>query len=400
VSPVWQYADADPACVRSPELSCLTTRNCADESKAVYQAMAECLDLNLGELLNGMDPAVLDRTTIVFVGDNGTPSKVQESSFNQGSGRGKGSVYENGLRVPYIVADGATWRSGAAGVISSPGRTSSAPVHTTDLYATVLEAALGTPAATVDSRSFLGCFTDDSEDCGFPDTGGYAEQIAEENGQVSEASAAVRIGTDKMIFSYNVENACVNTKQFDLAADPFELTPLAAANQETDVLRDRFTSLYLGTSSWADGVPYCEGSASDPDDDDVAAPSTEEGTDPQSGGGDVGAEPTAPAEPTQGEQGTATVEPPADDQADQGDGTVPETRGPPARVASAADADLRAPAEPTPNAAPAADDAEEAAPALSCTTVPGPPMAMLAVLLPIVGMRRRRAPTHRTTGDS
>jgi arylsulfatase A-like enzyme len=258
VSPVWQYSDVDPTCVRSAELSCLATRNCSNESKAVYQAMAECLDLNLDELLNGMDPAVLDRTTIVFVGDNGTPSQVQEGSFNQGSNRGKGSVYENGLRVPYIVADGATWRSGAAGVISSPGRTSSAPVHTTDLYATVLEAALGTPAATLDSRSFLGCFTDDSDDCGFADSGGYAEQIAEDNGRISSASAAVRIGTDKMTFAYNASKVCYSTKQYNLTADPFELTPLTAKNVNSTALRNRFTSLHLGTSSWADGLAACD----------------------------------------------------------------------------------------------------------------------------------------------
>lgn len=128
----WGYGDADPACVRSPELACLATETCADPARAVYQGLAECMDLHVEALLAGLDADVLDDTLVVFVGDNGTPSVVQEGDWI-GAG-GKGTAHENGLRVPLVVADGATLRTGAAGRIAFPGRTVAAPVHVLDLW--------------------------------------------------------------------------------------------------------------------------------------------------------------------------------------------------------------------------------------------------------------------------
>jgi arylsulfatase A-like enzyme len=108
-----------------------------------YRAALEALDTELGRLLGGIRPAVLARTTVILVGDNGTPKDA--TTEPTAPHPAKGSMYEGGVHVPLIVA--------GAGV-TRPGREVRFPVNTVDVHATVLD-LLRVPAngAAIDSVS-------------------------------------------------------------------------------------------------------------------------------------------------------------------------------------------------------------------------------------------------------
>ncbi len=102
------------------------------------RAAVEALDTELGRLLDALDPAVLARTTIVFLGDNGTDDIATDAPFLPD--HAKGTVYEGGVNVPLIVAGPR---------VAHPGSECGALVQTLDLFATVAEIAGVDPAAVV-----------------------------------------------------------------------------------------------------------------------------------------------------------------------------------------------------------------------------------------------------------
>ncbi len=112
-----------------------------------YKKSIACLDSQIGRLINALDSQVLKNTTIILIGDNGVPVDVAEAPIR--SSRAKGTLYQGGIRVPFIVSDGYylvhpvdEWealRIDRVGRVSKPGRRESALVHTIDLFATILE---------------------------------------------------------------------------------------------------------------------------------------------------------------------------------------------------------------------------------------------------------------------
>lgn len=103
-----------------------------------YEASIEAMDTEIGNLLASVNRST---TMIIFIGDNGTPGQVIQSPYN--STRAKGSLYEGGTRVPFII-NGPD--------VVSPGRTVTEFVHVVDLFATILDIA-GIPSTAEDSRS-------------------------------------------------------------------------------------------------------------------------------------------------------------------------------------------------------------------------------------------------------
>ena len=121
-----------------------------------YRASIEAMDTEIGRLLNSMDPAVLAETTVIFIGDNGTPTAVSPETV-RGS---KGTLWEGGVHVPCIV-------SGPA-VSGSLNRTNDETIMFVDFFKTMLEAA-GLDAddhvpdgAATDSVSFAAHLTDEN----------------------------------------------------------------------------------------------------------------------------------------------------------------------------------------------------------------------------------------------
>lgn len=102
-----------------------------------YEAMIRALDEMLGRMLAQID---LERTLVVVVGDNGTPSSVAPDPA-----RAKNTTFERGIRVPLVIAGGPTRK---------PGRVSRELVHVADLWSTIVEAGGGDPSSAT-SRSLL-----------------------------------------------------------------------------------------------------------------------------------------------------------------------------------------------------------------------------------------------------
>ena len=116
---------------------------------ATYLAALDHLDRSIGRLRKGLgDLGVADRTLLVFLSDNGgvheqydakdflSPRppplrlRVMEREFDNAPLRaGKGSAYEGGIRVPFIVSGPGLAR----------GRVEPTPVHVTDLLPTLFE---------------------------------------------------------------------------------------------------------------------------------------------------------------------------------------------------------------------------------------------------------------------
>lgn len=92
-----------------------------------YMAMIESLDYEVGRLLDAMTPVEKANTTIIFIGDNGTPENVLQD-YEQD--RGKETLYQGGVHVPMFVSGYGVTRM---------GETEASLVNVIDIYATILE---------------------------------------------------------------------------------------------------------------------------------------------------------------------------------------------------------------------------------------------------------------------
>ncbi len=105
------------------------TQSPVNNNRQRYIAMIEAMDFEIGRLLDNIDPVVLANTTIIFIGDNGTPNRVLQ---NFPGGNGKGSIYQGGIHIP-MFACGAK--------VTRQNEWDESLVNVTDIYATVLELA-------------------------------------------------------------------------------------------------------------------------------------------------------------------------------------------------------------------------------------------------------------------
>jgi len=181
--------------------------------KKYFKAMNEAMDREIGRVFDSLTVYNLwANTDIIFIGDNGNDSPVAQSS------PAKGSVYQGGLQVPMII-------SGPS--VKSPNRTSDALVHTTDLFATILElfghgqwASQIPSSKPVDSKSLLPILKNTSlevHDWVFAEV--FKGPAPESDGKT------IRNKTFKFI---QLDNG--NKKLFNLAQDPNEKTNLYSAN--------------------------------------------------------------------------------------------------------------------------------------------------------------------------
>lgn len=170
----------------------------------VYQADIQALDTEIGRLLAEVD---LSTTLVIFVGDNGVPPPVKDTAT--GLRDAKGSAYEGGVRVPLFVAGAGVTRRGREDDL----------FVTTDLYATILDAA-GVPVSHVnDSYSIKPLFTDEAASSGR--THSFSE--------VSSGTAQRRYGLRDTRFK--LDNDLGQWGLYDLATDPKEATNLFANPQ-------------------------------------------------------------------------------------------------------------------------------------------------------------------------
>ena len=177
-----------------------------------YQAMVEALDTEVGRLFASIPTRALERTNIIFLGDNGTPGQVTQPPFDPD--RAKGTLYEGGINVPLII-------SGPQ--VTVPGSESAVLVNTTDLFATALEMmgvdvhASLPPDSVLDSLSLLPLLQGREFE---PRLFVYAERFRDDQ---QTPSTGQTIGNDTFKL---IRFALFPEEFYDLSVDPFETTDL------------------------------------------------------------------------------------------------------------------------------------------------------------------------------
>lgn len=126
-----------------------------------YAAMISSVDDSLGRIMKTLDELGLaDNTVLIFTSDNGGVGGYVREGIKQGGDTtdnaplrsGKGSLYEGGTRVPFIVR----W----PGVTEAGSQCDVASIHV-DIYPTLLElSGAPEPSHTLDGESLVPLFRD------------------------------------------------------------------------------------------------------------------------------------------------------------------------------------------------------------------------------------------------
>jgi arylsulfatase A-like enzyme len=203
------------------------TGKCSGE--ALQRAMTNSMDTLVGKLLAGVDR--LDRNTVViYIGDNGTPMYGRpqldfiDNLYITRKGRGKGTVYESGARVPLAIR--------GPGIVAN--RVNGEYVHAADLFPTILGLAGLKSPQQVPTGDGKGTQAVDGQSLA-PILAGKAKTVRDPNqGYLlteslnlmtnSTRQVAARNGTYKVICTEKVEPAACEF--YNLIADPLEEFPL------------------------------------------------------------------------------------------------------------------------------------------------------------------------------
>jgi len=174
----------------------------------VYKADIQALDTELGRLLKEVD---LEKTVVIFIGDNGTPAEVKDKGAKiRGS---KGSAYEGGVRVPFIVTGAGVTRRGRTDDL----------VVTTDLYATILSLTGIDVSHVNNSYSLKPVLSDRAA------TSGRTLSFSETSNGSSNRRYALKDSRYKIVSNLG------KRELYDLVADPLETTDLYASPAYTAV---------------------------------------------------------------------------------------------------------------------------------------------------------------------
>jgi arylsulfatase A-like enzyme len=206
-----------------PELAKYYEGKITDDSvhrHAEYAAMVHTLDVNVGRLLDALERlGVADNTIVIFLSDNGGYTNTldgQQITGNAPLRSGKGSLYEGGTRIPFIVK----WPEH-----TRPGTVSDAPVATMDLYPTLHE-MLGIDAEAPndegqDGLSLVPLLTGKAEGVNRDTLYWHYPHYYFNTAPVS----AIRDGDWKLISYYEDDRV----ELYNLAEDPGEATNLSTA---------------------------------------------------------------------------------------------------------------------------------------------------------------------------
>jgi arylsulfatase A-like enzyme len=171
-----------------------------------YAAMIQSLDESVGRIAARLEELKLtENTVLIFSSDNGglggydrteAPSDKKGNTSNAPLRGGKGTLYEGGIRVPFIVR----W----PGVVR-PGTTSDVPLAHIDIYPTFVNLAGGTPRPgyTLDGVSFAPVLRNPQATLAreaiywhFP---GYLESYVHANGWRTSPVGAMHAGDFKLL---------------------------------------------------------------------------------------------------------------------------------------------------------------------------------------------------------
>jgi len=203
-----------------------------------FATLVEGMDKSLGDILDHLNTlGIAENTCVIFLGDNGSDAPLghEHAIACAAPLRGKkGSHYEGGTRVPFIVAwanpDGQANSQKrvpiAAGVVQNQ------PANVCDIFPTVLALAQGdTPQGhPIDGDSLVSLFTgkaDESLDSSFLMHFPHAPHR-------SNHWSSLRDGDWKVIYHYFPTNDSNHGhyQLFNLASDPSESNNLASTHPE------------------------------------------------------------------------------------------------------------------------------------------------------------------------
>lgn len=204
-----------------------------------YAAMIQSVDESVGRIMARLEELKLaDNTIIIFSSDNGglggyqrtePPSEKKGFTDNAPLRGGKGTLYEGGLRVPFIVR----W----PGVVPA-GRTSEVPLAHVDVYPTLLDLARATPhpGYTLDGVSFAAVLRDPSAPpprrpifWHFP---GYLESYVHDRGWRTGPVGAIHSGDFKLLEFFETDTVELYNLRDDLGESRNLATQAPAKVQE------------------------------------------------------------------------------------------------------------------------------------------------------------------------
>lgn len=173
-----------------------------------YMAAIEAMDFQIGRVLDGMSQEELDKTIILFLGDNGSPNEVAQFPYTSQSV--KGSLNQGGVNVPMFVTGAGVGRTGFDDNL----------ICSTDLFSTIADLAGVSDPDRHDSKSFEILLNSESELRDFQ----YSEL---DNG--TRDLWAISNGKYKLIV-----NANGNEELYDLSSDPYENVDLTDGTLSTE----------------------------------------------------------------------------------------------------------------------------------------------------------------------
>ncbi len=217
-----------------------TVGSCSGE--ALMRAMTNSLDTIFGKLLDGVD-ALDPNTYVIFISDNGTPMYGRpnldfiDNMYITRKGRGKGTAYESGVRVPMAIRGPQI-----AANTQNKGFT-----HVADLFSTILELAKLTPPKNVSNSDGIGTVSLDAVSLApilfnkakaarDPNTG----YILNENKNLM-TGGTLWVGAQNATYKVVCIDGAINCTFFNLVNDPLEEYPLAKPDSCVDYTNGKWT---------------------------------------------------------------------------------------------------------------------------------------------------------------
>lgn len=216
-----------------------------------YAAMIQSLDESVGRVMEKLEELRLaENTVVIFSSDNGglggyhsteQPSDKRGFTDNAPLRGGKGTLYEGGIRVPFIVR----WPG-----VTKPGATSEVPAAHVDVYPTLLEIAGAKPKpdAVMDGVSLVSVLKNPqvmlSREAIYWHFPGYLESYVHPRGWRTGPVGAIHAGEFKLLEFFETGKV----ELYNLREDVSEKRDLAAQ------LPEKRTELQAKLAAWRQAV--------------------------------------------------------------------------------------------------------------------------------------------------
>lgn len=197
-----------------------------NDNQRQYAAMVHTVDENVGRLLTSLKKSGLDKNTmIILTSDNGG---IRAISPQTPARAGKGSYFEGGLRVPFIVK----WPN-----VIEEGSETSYPTVNLDVFATFSDLLDIKPSQPVDGKSLLPVFKAEKKEeerpiyWHFPV---YLQAYSKNNDQSRDRFFRTRPGSAMVLGKWKLHHYFEDDEWllFDLENDLGEKNNVAEANPE------------------------------------------------------------------------------------------------------------------------------------------------------------------------